>query len=348
MTRPFTLAAALLAAALVAAAGRAQPVYDLLIRRGRILDGTGAPERVADVAIRGDRIVEIGDLTAASAARVIDAAGLYVTPGFIDLHSHADRSLALPGLNVALNDLTQGITTVVVGQDGRSAWPVGGRIEQTIALWRRRGLGLNAILLVGHGSVRREILGDENRDPTPEELSRMRALVRAAMEGGAYGISTGLAYLPGRFAKTDEVIALTAEVKPYGGFYISHLRNQGDRLLESVEETIRIGRETGVTVVATHFKSSGRRNFGKARAAMARIDGARREGVAIYTDVYPWSTSSDGIDVDLLPPEAYAIAARAASSAARTGEAGPAFSAAPPARGGSGAAGPGDQRPGTG
>jgi len=209
----------------------------------------------------------------------------------------------------------------VVGQDGRSAWPVGGKIQQTIGQWARRGIGLNAILLVGHGSVRREVMGDANRDPTPEELARMKALVREAMDGGAWGISTGLSYVPGRFAKTEEVIALTAEVKPYGGFYISHLRNQGDRLLESVDETIRIGRETGVTVVATHFKSSGRANFGKARAALERIDAARRAGVRIYTDVYPWATSSDGIDVDVLPAEVYRIAGEPDPDATRAREA---------------------------
>lgn len=285
--------------------------YDVIIRNGRIVDGTGSPERAADVAVKGDRIVAIGDLSAAGARRIIDAEGLYVAPGFIDIHSHGDWSLSLPGLNVALNNLTQGITTVVVGQDGRQAWPIGGEIQQTIDDWTARGLGLNAILLTGHGTVRQEVMLNDDRAPTPEELEQMKARVRQAMEGGAWGISTGLSYTPGRFGDTDEVIALTAEVEPYGGFYISHLRNQGDRLMESVEETIRIGRETGVPVVATHFKSSGRQNFGNARAAMERIAEARDEGVPIWVDVYPWTTSSDGVDISIVPGGVYGQALQA-------------------------------------
>jgi N-acyl-D-amino-acid deacylase len=282
--------------------------FDLVLRQGRVLDGTGAPERVADVGVREGRIAAIGDLRNARARRVVDASGLIVAPGFIDMHSHADRALSSPGLNVALNNLTQGITTVVVGQDGRQAWPVGGSIRQTIDDWRARGLALNAILLVGGGTVRQEVLGNAPRAPTPEELERMKARVRAAMDGGAWGISTGLGYTPGRFSTTDEVIALTEVVQPYGGVYISHLRDQGDKLLDSVEETIRIGRATGVTVVATHFKSAGHTNFGKARAAMQRIAEAREEGVPIWVDVYPWATSSDGIDVEILPDAAYELA----------------------------------------
>lgn len=297
-----------LALALLIPAPAGAQTYDLIIRGGRVLDGTGAPERVADVAVRDGRVAAIGDLGRAKGTEEIDATGLYVTPGFIDMHSHADWSLSRPGLNVALNNLTQGITTVIVGQDGRQAWPIGGSIQQTIDDWSARGLALNAILLTGHGTVRQEVMGNDDREPTPEELERMKARVRAAMEGGAWGISTGLGYRPGRFSKTEEVIALTAEVKPYGGFYISHLRDQGEELMASVEETIRIGDETGVTVVATHFKSAGQDNFGKAKAAMERIAAARSEGVPVWVDVYPWATSSDGIDVNILPDVVYRVA----------------------------------------
>ena len=281
--------------------------FDLLIRGGEVIDGTGSEPRRADVAITGGRIVQIGDLSRASAARTIDATGKVVTPGFIDMHSHADWGFGTPELNVARNNITQGITTVVVGQDGRSAWKVGEKATDAMRVWREQGLSENSILLVGHGSVRREVMGNEDRAPTPDELARMRALVREAMEQGAYGISTGLGYVPGRFSTTDEVVALTREVEPFGGFYISHLRNQGDRLTESVDETILIGRETGVPVVLSHFKSSGARNFGKARAAMDRIAQARKEGVVAWVDVYPWATSSDGIDVDMVPRQAYMV-----------------------------------------
>lgn len=309
-------AALVLALSLRFAAPAGAQSYDLILRGGRVLDGTGAPERVADVAVLDGRIAAVGDLARATGGKEIDARGLYVTPGFIDMHSHADWALARPGLNVALNNLTQGITTVIVGQDGRQAWPVGGSIHRVIDDWTARGLGANAILLTGHGTVRQEVMGNEAREPTAVELEQMRARVREAMEGGAWGISTGLGYTPGRFSKTEEVIALTAEVKPYGGFYISHLRDQGDGLMASVEETIRIGEETGVTVVATHFKSAGRGNFGKAKGAMERIAAAREEGVPIWADVYPWATSSDGIDVSILPGAAYRVVAEEESATA--------------------------------
>ena len=282
--------------------------YDIIIRGGRVLDGSGQPERVADVAIANGRVAKVGDLGAATARRTIEAAGKYVTPGFIDMHSHADWGFGEPELNAARNNITQGITTVVVGQDGRSAWRVGETIADAIGTWQRQGLAENAILLVGAGSVRREVMGDTNRAPTTAELDRMRALVRQAMDGGAWGISTGLSYVPGRYATTEEVIALTREVKPYDGFYISHLRDQGDGLMQSVEETIRISRETGVPVVHSHFKSSQKRNFGKAKAAMDRIAQARTEGVQAWVDVYPWATSSDGIEVDLIPQAAMQMA----------------------------------------
>ena len=303
-SRLAALAAALVLALPLTAGGQQ---YDLLIRGGDVIDGTGAAPRRADVAITGGRIVRIAAMPNATARRTIDATGKVVTPGFIDMHSHADWGFGIPELNAAKNNLTQGITTVVVGQDGRSAWRVGEKATDAMKVWREQGLSENSILLVGHGSVRREVMGNENRAPTAEELSRMRALVREAMEQGAYGISTGLGYVPGRFSTTDEVVALTKEVQPFGGFYISHLRNQGDNLIESVDETIRIGRESGVPVVLSHFKSSGARNFGKAKAAMDRIAEARKQGVVAWVDVYPWATSSDGIDVDILPRQAYMV-----------------------------------------
>jgi N-acyl-D-aspartate/D-glutamate deacylase len=303
-----TFAPALTAALLIAASNPAPAQqYDVLIRGGQVIDGTGTAPRRADVAITGGRIVRIGAMPSATARRTIDASGKVVTPGFIDMHSHADWGFGTPELNAARNNLTQGITTVVVGQDGRSAWRVGEKATDAMTVWREQGLSENSILLVGHGSVRREVMGEENRAPTADELAKMRALVREAMEQGAYGISTGLGYVPGRFSTTEEVVALTKEVKPFGGFYISHLRNQGPGLMESVDETIRIGRESGVPVVLSHFKSSGFRNFGKAKAAMDRIAEARKQGVVAWVDVYPWATSSDGIDVDMVPRQAYTL-----------------------------------------
>lgn len=301
------LVVALLATTISPAPAGAQS-YDLILRNGQVVDGTGSSAREADVGVRGGVIAAVGDLSGASANREIDASGYYVSPGFIDMHSHADWALSRPGLNVALNNLTQGITTVIVGQDGRQAWKIGGSIQDVIQEWSRIGLAGNAILLTGHGTVRQAIMGNDDRAPTDEELEEMKALVRRAMERGAWGISTGLGYTPGRFSTTEEVIALTAEVEPYGGFYISHLRDQGDSLMASVEETIRIGRETGVPVVHTHFKSAGRENFGGAKEAMERIAEARADGVEAWVDVYPWDTSSDGIDIGILPRRVYEIA----------------------------------------
>ena len=303
-----------------ARAQQGRPPFDLLIRGGTLLDGTGAPARRADIAVQDGRIAAVGALGEAAVRRVIDAEGLVVAPGFIDLHSHADWAFGDPDRNLAPNNLTQGITTVVVGQDGRSAWPVGGSIEETAARWTAQGLAENALLLVGHGHVRREVMGDATRPPTSDELDRMRRLVRAAMQGGAAGLSTGLSYIPGRFASTDEVIELARVIAPYGGVYISHLRDQGAGLVESVEETARIGREAGITVVATHFKISGRANFGRSVEALDAIEAARRRGIAFYTDQYPYTTSSNGIDVHFLsstrppPPTDALVELRSASS----------------------------------
>ncbi len=296
-------AAALLALASTAAFRQADaPRFDLVIRGGLLLDGTGADGRVADLAVLDGRIAAWGDLSGASARRVVDGSGLVVAPGFIDLHSHADWGFGDPARNLAVNNLAQGIATVVVGQDGRSAWPVGGKARHSFEAWLSQGLAENVAVLVGHGHVRREVMGDEPREPTPEELAQMRALVREAMEDGAIGISTGLSYLPGRFATAEEVIALTREVAPYRGVYISHLRDQSAALVESVRETIRIGRLTGVTVVATHFKISLRENYGRSEDALQVIEEARRSGIAIYTDQYPYTTSSNGVDVRFLSP----------------------------------------------
>lgn len=287
------------AAMLFAPAAPAQEA-DIILRGGMVLDGTGGEAARADVAVNAGRISAVGDLSTMEAARVIDVSGLYVTPGFVDIHSHGDEGLSDRFLASALNNVTQGITTVVVGQDGRHAWPVRGSLTEQTAVWRAQGVGNNVIPLVGQGYARLEVMGFSEEPATVEQARAIGERVRELLTQGAWGISTGLSYVPGRYSTTEEIIEATRPVKEIDGFYISHLRNQGDRLLESIEETIRIANETGVKVVATHLKAVPKRNWGKGRDAVELMRKARAEGVPIYGDLYPYETSSDGIDVSMI------------------------------------------------
>lgn len=313
---------AFLAALVVTAPAHGQtPTFDVLIRGGRVLDGTGNPWRYADVGIRSGRIVAVGRLQHAAADRVIDAAGKVVTPGFIDIHSHADdpnygpRGLRSsdPRRRAAPNLVMQGITTVVVNQDGRSPVAIGGQKAEL----DRLGIGVNAALMVGHGSVRGAVLGDDfRRASTAAEVARMRDLVRRGMEDGAWGLSAGLEYVPGRWSTTDEVVALVEEIVPFGGVYIAHERSEGadpmwywpsrhdgrpPSLIDAVRETIEIGERTGATVVASHIKAKGANYWGASAIVIRLIEEARARGVAVYADQYPYNTTgSDGRTV-LIP-----------------------------------------------
>ena len=304
--------------------------YDLLIRGGRVLDGTGNPEVVADVAIRDGVIVAVGNLGSASAGRTIDANGMHVTPGFIDMHSHADRTLYGGDAKdrAAANLVAQGITTIVVGPDGRNpVWP----ISAEIAGYESLGVGLNIVPMVGHGSVRGEVMGDDyERHATPEEIELMKALVRMGMEQGAWGLGAGPEYRPGRFSTTEEIIALAGVVSDYDGFYYAHQRSQsplplwltpsivdeytppptwpeGWRLTatDGMHETIRIGREAGIRVVGTHIKAKGPRTWGQSAIDVMAIDRARAEGVQVYLDQYPYETFGGG-SVEVIPRWYYA------------------------------------------
>lgn len=323
-----TLARSLILAAMLAgtAASGERPAerYDILLRGGRVIDGSGSPARRADVGISGDRIAAVGDLRRASASETIDASGQIVAPGFIDLHSHAfdltgdggtlgphdddPRCLAAPNLT------SQGVTTVVINQDGRSPWPLS---EQQARL-QRVGIGLNVLPMIGHGTVRRLVMGaDARRAARPDEIERMRSLVREGMRSGAWGLSAGLEYEPGRWSTTEEVVALVGEIVPYRGVYISHERSEGSdpmwfwpsrdapgapTLLDAVRETIEIGERTGAVVVASHLKAKGAHYWGSSQAAIELIERARARGVEVYADQYPYDTTgTDGVAV-LLPP----------------------------------------------
>jgi dihydroorotase/N-acyl-D-amino-acid deacylase len=281
-----------------AAAQRAQS-FDLILRGGRVIDGTGNPWMRADVGVRGDRIARIGDLTDAVARRDIDASGLVVAPGFIDPHTHAVRGIF--DVPTADNYLLQGVTTLTEGNDGSSPFPVGphlARIAET-------AISPNWAVFVGQGTIRREVVGADDREPTPDELDRMRALVAEAMAQGALGLSTGLFYVPGSFTSTEEVIELAKVAATHGGIYISHMRDEAQRLLESVRETIRIGEEAGLPVQMTHHKAISKDMWGQSVESLALVDAARARGVDITIDQYPYTASQTTINA-LVPQWAQA------------------------------------------
>ncbi|HEX8722414.1 MAG TPA: amidohydrolase family protein [Pyrinomonadaceae bacterium] len=275
---------------------------DLLVTRGKVVDGSGGAPKVADVGVRGDRIVFVGDAARARlrAARTIDAAGLVVAPGFIDPHTHTFEDLSDPARRANENYLMQGVTTVFTGNDGGGPF----RVAEALSAWGRGGIGTNAALLVGHGTVRREAMGMSDAAPTPAQLARMKGLVKRAMDGGAFGMSTGLYYAPGSFAKTEEVIELARVVAAAGGVYDSHMRDEDSYsigLLGSVEETIRIGREAHIPVHISHIKALGAEVWGKSAEAIRLIRKARAEGVEVTADQYPYTASGTSITAALVP-----------------------------------------------
>lgn len=273
--------------------------FDVIIANGRVMDGTGNPWYYADLGIRNGRIEAMGRLDDAEADTVIDASGLYVTPGFIDVHSHAAEGLARESLKGAKPLLAQGVTTVIVNPDGGGPWP----LAEQRATYESEGIGVNVALMVGHGTIRREVMGVEDRPPTDEELEAMKSMVRAGMAAGAFGLSTGLYYTPGSYASTDEVIALAQEVHP-AGVYSSHIRDEGDYsvgLLAAVDEVIRIAEEARIRGIVTHMKALGPDNWGKSVAACLRIERARARGVSVWADQYPYEASGVSIVGALVP-----------------------------------------------
>ncbi|MBI3734064.1 MAG: D-aminoacylase [Chloroflexi bacterium] len=307
-------------------------MFDLMIRGGKIIDGTGSPAYRAEVYIRGDRIAEIGgrpDERAAfrqaqGAARILDVDGLIVAPGFIDVHSHYDRLLLAQKPDDS--KVVQGVTTEIVGNCGFALAPVNPDfrellVTQTSAImgegdlpWLTFGGYLSALeaaappvnvgALAGHNAVRVAAMGFENRPARPDELARMKGYVAEAMDAGALGLSTGLVYPPGTFAKTDEVVELAKVVRPYGGLYASHIRNEANRLIEAATEAITVGEEAGVPVQISHCKASGSSNWGKGAALMRTIREANGRGLDVTGDQYPYLAGSTLLST-LLPPWAH-------------------------------------------
>ncbi len=294
------IAVTLLLAVAVSLPAQETETFDILIRNGRLLDGTGNPWYSADLGIRGDRIVAVGTLRAAAAATVIDATDLYVAPGFIDVHTHAGRGLVRPELASAEPLLAQGITTAVLNPDGGG--PVD--LEQQRLVLEEHGIGVNAALLIGHGSVRREVLGMADRPATDAELARMQELVRAGMAAGAFGLSSGPYYAPGSYSSTEELVAVARIAAEFGGVYTSHIRDEADYtvgVVAAVDEVIRVAREARLPSVATHLKALGPRAWGFGPALAMRIERARAEGLEVYADQYPYAASATGLGSALLP-----------------------------------------------
>lgn len=269
--------------------------WDVLIKGGVVINGTGQPRYAADVALRGDRIVQVSrrPLDPARAARVIDATGKIVSPGFVDAHTHLDPLLRIPG---GESHVRQGVTSALGGPDGSAPWPLADYQNRAQAL----GLGLNVGFMVGHNTVRREVIGLEDRAPTPAELRRMEAMIERGMDDGAWGISTGLKYLPGAFAELPEIVALSRVAARKGGFYTSHLREEGLGLMESVAEALEIGRQADIPVVLTHHKVVGQPMWGASARTLAMVDSARAAGTDAMIDQYPYTASHSGITI-LIP-----------------------------------------------
>ena len=276
----------------------ARQQYDLIIRNGRVFDAKTGQFSQKDVAIKGEQIIAMGEKLAGSSLHEIDATGLTVSPGFIDMHAHIEAIMRLP---TAESFLKQGVTTVLGGPDGRGPTPMGEFLDSLSTF----ELGINTAYLTGHNSIRRAVMGTENRAPTQAELEAMKALVAEAMEAGSYGISTGLKYIPGAYSKVDEVIALSKVASASGGIYTSHLREEGLGLLEGVQEAIEIGREANIPIVLTHHKAIGKPMWGSSEQTLAMVDSARAIGLDIMMDQYPYTASSTGISV-LIPAWAMA------------------------------------------
>jgi N-acyl-D-amino-acid deacylase len=294
--------------------------FGILIRNGTVLDGTGREPFAADVGISDERIAAVGDLSDAKAGRVYDAAGRRVTPGFVDIHTHSDISVMFHPQMESI--ISQGVTTQVVGNcslclgmatddevfhfekrwlkahGARITWnSLDGHLKRV----EENGVATNYVMLAGQGTLRKRVMGLDDRAPAPDERERMKAELARAMEQGAWGVSTGLEYTPSRYANTEELAELSRVVGRYGGFYATHLRSEGDHLVEAVAEAIEIGERAGVPVQLSHHKAEGRRNWGKVHTTLKMVEEARARGVDVQLDQYPYTAFQTSMAVQFLP-----------------------------------------------
>ena len=289
--------------------------FDLVIRDGTLIDGTGAIGVLTDVGVTNGRVTAVGDLAAAEAATVLDATGKVVCPGFIDAHAHSDWCAFLGDEHVAPRHaaVRQGVTTEITGNCGLSPFPVVGERDQrlpptwqfpTLQAYREAvedlGLSTNVVPLVGHGAVRRSVMGDAARRATSDEIEAMGRLVAEAMDDGALGLSTGLAMAPGAHAAEEEILALARVVARSGGVYATHMRQEGDDVVRSVEESIRVAQTAAVSVEISHHKITGQHNWGRSAETLPIIEAARAGGLDVLMDVYPWTATSNGL-MDAMP-----------------------------------------------
>jgi N-acyl-D-amino-acid deacylase len=293
------------------------PQYDLVIRHGTVYDGTGAGAVIQDVAVQGDRIAARGDLSRATGRQEVDATGLAVAPGFIDMLNHSESALMADGRSQGM--IRQGVTLLIFGESSMGplnermkkyqterqgdikfdiTWNTLGEYLDTLA---SRGLSTNIASFVSAATVRADEIGFDNRPPTADELDRMRADVRKAMDEGAMGLTTALIYVPGVFAKTDELVELAKVASASGGMYISHMRSEGDRLLEAIDETLTIARQANIRAEIYHLKVSGKSNWPKLGPAIAKIEAARKDGIEITADMYTYTAGSTGLDAAMPP-----------------------------------------------
>ncbi len=282
-------------------------VYDTIISRARIVDGAGNPWFLGDLAIKDGRIARVapyGSLEAASAKRFLNTNGQVVAPGFIDVHTHVEDDL--PRIPTADNFVRDGVTSIITGNCGGSRTDLGNYFAEL----EKVGISLNVASLIGHNSVRRKVMGTANRQATPEELGQMRQLVDQNMREGAVGFATGLIYIPGAYANTEEVLELARVAARRGGVYASHIRNEGDdqqgSLFRAIEEALRIGREAKMRVEISHFKVSGKSSWGQSSKTLQMIEDARRQGLEVTVDQYPYRASSTGLAENLVPSWALA------------------------------------------
>jgi N-acyl-D-amino-acid deacylase len=278
-----------------ATAHAADAPYDLVLRNARIVDGTGSPWFRGEIAIRGDTIVEVAPNVSGRTSRSIDVRGNVVSPGFVDVHTHAIRGIF--EVPTADNYIRQGVTTILEGPDGSSPVPLKSFLDKLEALQKSINIGS----FVGQGSVRERVVGLADRAATVDEIAKMKAIVRQAMQDGAFGLSTGLFYVPGKFTPLSEVIELQKEVSPYRGLHTSHMRDEASKILDSVRETIAIGEQGGVPTQISHHKVIGKANWGKTVETLRLVDEARARGVDTTIDQYPYTASSTSIHAALLP-----------------------------------------------
>jgi len=263
--------------------------YDLVIRNARVIDGSGKPAFKADIAIKDGRIARLGKIKASEARQAIDAQGQIVAPGFIDVHTHVESIYSLPA---AENFIRMGVTSLITGNCGTSTTDV----AQFLGRLKEIPITVNLGTLIAHGSVRRKVMGLDDRAPTPDELKQMEAVVEQGMKDGAVGLSTGLIYVPGIYAKTDEIVALAKVAAHYGGLYATHMRNEGEFVADAIKESIQIGEQAGLPVEISHFKISNRKLWGQSPMTIGLVQAARTRGLRVTVDQYAYTASSTSLD----------------------------------------------------